>query len=325
MSVPAAASTRAGGVVTLGETMVQLRTAQVGSLAHIPELAIGIGGAESNVAIGLQRLGVPTTWLGRVGEDDLGRRIVRELRAEGVRTLAVVDPDAPTGLMLKSRPTSVTTAVDYYRAGSAGSRLEVADLPADLFSGAGILHVTGITAAISASARAALHAAVDRAREAGLRVSFDVNHRSRLLDDDAAADAYRAIAGHADIVFGGPEELGLLTGTGSATSYDAARVLGEGCEVVLKDGERGAASTIGGDTIAVDAHSVAVVDTVGAGDAFVAGYLSAVVEGLTPIERLRRGSICGAIACMSPGDWEGAPFRADLDGALGHAGDPVRR
>lgn len=313
------------GVVTLGETMAQLRSGQVGSLAHLDQLAIGIAGAESNVAIGLRRLGVPTTWLGRVGADDLGRRIARELRAEDVRTLAIQDDGAPTGLMLKSRPTSITTAVDYYRAGSAGSRLEPTDLPPDLLGGAEILHVTGITPALSASARDTLHAAIDRARAQGVRVSFDVNHRSRLIGTAAARDAYRAIAARADLVFGGPEELGLLTDSEAATSEDAAAVLPEGCEVVLKDGERGAASTIGGTTLAVAAHPVAVVDTVGAGDAFVAGYLSAVVQGLDPLERLRRGAICGAVACMSPGDWEGAPFLADLDGVLGAAGDPVRR
>lgn len=313
------------GVVTLGETMAQLRSGQVGSLAHLDQLAIGIAGAESNVAIGLRRLGVPTTWLGRVGADDLGRRITRELRAEGVRTLAILDDGAPTGLMLKSRPTSVTTSVDYYRAGSAGSRLAPTDLPPDLLSGAGILHVTGITAALSETARASVHAAIDRARAQGVRVSFDVNHRSRLIGTDDARTAYREIAERADLIFGGPEELGLLLGTDAATSEEAVAALPAGLEVVLKDGERGAASTLDGTTLAVAAHPVSVVDTVGAGDAFVAGYLSAAVEGLDPLERLRRGAICGAVACMSPGDWEGAPFLADLDGVLGAAGDPVRR
>src|SRR5699024_2908190 len=105
-------------VVTVGETMAMMRSGVTGSLAHLPSVDISLGGAESNLAIGLQRLGVPVAWVSSVGDDPLGTRVTREIRAEGVDVRCRVDPTRPTGLMIKSRPTGATTRVDYYRAGS---------------------------------------------------------------------------------------------------------------------------------------------------------------------------------------------------------------
>ena len=169
------------------------------------------GGAESNVAVGLQRLGVSTSWLGRVGDDPLGERITRALRGEGLDVRALVDTGAATGLMLKERPSAASTAVHYYRHGSAGSRLEPADLPAGWIEDADLLHVTGITPLLSATARAAVLDAVERARAAGVPVSFDVNYRSALAGPEVAGPILREIAERSTLVFGGVEELDLLS------------------------------------------------------------------------------------------------------------------
>ena len=170
----------AARVVTLGETMAMMRSGTIGSLAHLPSVDISLGGAESNLAIGLQRLGVDTAWISRVGADPLGTRVMREIRAEGVEVRCAVDEERPTGLMLKSRPTGTSTRVDYYRAGSAASALSPADLPEDLIEQAEVLHLSGITSLLSPSAHAAVLAAVQRAVSTGTAVSLDVNHRSRL-------------------------------------------------------------------------------------------------------------------------------------------------
>lgn len=140
--------TRPPRVVTLGEALGVLRTASLGSLAQLDTLAVGTGGAEGNVAVGLARLGTPVTWLGRVGDDGLGRRVARELRAEGVDVVAIVDGGAPTGLLLKETPVPGRTLVTYHRAGSAGSRLEPADLDGLDLAAGDILHLTGITPAL---------------------------------------------------------------------------------------------------------------------------------------------------------------------------------
>lgn len=311
-------------VVTLGETMALARATETGSLRHVGSLALGVGGAESNVAIALQRLGVPAAWAGRVGDDSLGQRVVRELRAEGVDVRATVDAGAPTGLMIKERPTAATTAVHYYRSGSAGSRLHPDDLPQGWIEDAALLHVTGITALISPTARDALHAAIRRARAAGVPVSFDINYRSALAEPSVAAPVLRELAEAADVVFGGEDELELIGGA-DADAAATALLAGDVAEVVVKRGAAGATTRVVSDTIAAPGFRIDPVDTVGAGDAFVAGYLSARLAGGDPATALHRGNTCGAIACLTPGDWEAAPTLRDLERFHRSGGDPVLR
>ncbi len=312
-------------VVTLGESMALVRATDIGSLRHATELRLGIGGAESNVAIGLARLGVAVSWLGRVGDDSLGERVVREIRGDGVDVRAVVDAGAPTGLMVKERPSAASTAVHYYRSGSAGSRLHPADLPEGWVESASLLHLTGITPLLSDTARAAVHAAIDRARDAGCSVSFDVNYRSALAPASVAGPVLREIAERADIVFGGVEEFEILYPEASPADA-AARLRDAGCATaVFKLGPDGA-SVVTRDAV-TDARglTIEVVDTVGAGDAFVAGFLSGLVEGIDTDGILRRANACGAMACLVPGDWEAAPTRRDLERFLAGDADPVRR
>jgi 2-dehydro-3-deoxygluconokinase len=311
-------------VVTLGESLGLLVASRIGRLELVPSMDLGFGGAESNVAIGLARLGVPVTWMGRLGDDALGRLIERQLRAEGVRPSVTRDPSAPTALMLKERPTTGASAISYYRAGSAGSRLEPADLDLDRIRAARVLHLTGITAAISESARHALDAAIDAAHQANAIVSFDVNHRSRLWSVEQAVPVYRSLAERADLVFAGEDEAELLTGERDATAQaDAITAMGP-TQVVVKRGERGAVGFDDGERAEVSAFAVQAVDTVGAGDAFVAGYLAELIAGEPLQERLRTAAACGAIACTAPGDWEAAPDRGAIARLLG-ADDPVQR
>ncbi|MDF2992907.1 MAG: sugar kinase, ribokinase family [Microbacterium sp.] len=307
-------------VVTLGETMALARTTEIGSLRHAAGLALGIGGAESNVAVGLQRLGIDTSWLGRVGEDPLGERIVRELRGEGLDVRAVVDGGAPTGLMIKERPSAASTAVHYYRRGSAGSRLAADDVPAGWIEDAALLHVTGITPLLSASARESVLAVIERARRAAVPVSFDINYRSALAAPEVAGPVLREIAERATLVFGGVEELDLL-GSDATAALLAAGV----AQVIVKRGPAGAAVFSLADVTEAPGFVIEPFDTVGAGDAFVAGYLSAWLDDLSVADALVRGNACGAMACLVPGDWEAAPTRRDLERFLAGGEDPVRR
>ncbi|WP_431074913.1 sugar kinase [Microbacterium phyllosphaerae] len=312
-------------VVTLGETMALVRTTEIGSLRHADSLAFGIGGAESNVAIGLARLGVPASWLGRVGDDSLGERVAREIRGDGVDVRAIVDPDAATGLMVKERPSAAFTAVHYYRAGSAGSRLHPDDLPDGWVEGAALLHLTGITPLLSDTARAALHAAIDRARAGGAIVSFDINYRSALASPEVAGPVLRQLAERSDIVFGGEEEFAILY-PGSSVADAAAALRDAGCATtVLKLGPDGATVFAADGEVAGSGFAITPVDTVGAGDAFVAGYLSGLLDGLDLDAILRRANACGAMACLVPGDWEAAPTLRDLERFLDGDSDPVRR
>lgn len=314
--------------VTIGESMGLVHATDIGSLAHLSTLALSVGGAEGNVAIGLARLGAAVVWLGRVGSDGLGQRVARELRAENVVTRAIVDPGAPTGLMLKEHPSAGSTIVHYYRAGSAGSRLSPADLDDIDIAGAGLLHLTGITPALSESAQATVHAAIDRATRAGVPVSFDVNHRSRLWADRAtAARAYREIIARCTVVFAGEDEAALVLGENETlpTATRLARGLARlgPSEVVIKRGAAGCLALVDNAIAERDAIPVTVVDTVGAGDAFVAGYLAERLAGLPLADRLDTAVRAGAFACTHPGDWEGFAFRSQLTELDG--GDPVLR
>lgn len=311
-------------MLTLGETMALMRTDQVGPLAHASTLSLGIGGSESNVAVGLQRLGVQTVWCGRVGDDSLGQLVQREIRAEGVDVRVAVDPSAPTGLMIKERRTPATQRVSYYRAGSAGSRINPADVDEQLIARAGLLHVSGITPALSAQAEQTLRYAIAVARAAGVTVSFDLNYRGNLWSRERAGSVYRDIIPLADIVFAGDDEAAIAVGTapaagdGSVLGVDAAELarriaaMGPG-QAVIKLGADGAIALIDGELYRQKAVPVDAVDTVGAGDAFVAGYLAEFISGLGAQERLRTAARTGAFACLVPGDWEGFPRRHELN------------
>lgn len=313
-------------VLTFGETMGLVRATDLGGWETVSHAAVSIGGADSNVAIGLRRLGVDATWVGRVGDDALGRRIVRELRAEGVTVRAIVDGDARTGLMLKERLTPRHTRVAFYRRDSAGSRLAGSDVLTEDVAAADVVLLNGVTASLSASAADAVLSVARRAREHGTTVAFDVNHRASLWPNGDPGALYREIAALSDLVFAGPDEaqilLGGTSGTGAEELAEALTALGP-THVVLKDGSAGAVARDATHIARASAIRIDPVDTVGAGDAFVAGYLTSLLDGGSLEDRLALGVRCGAFACLGPGDWESLPRRADL--ALLDGGDPVQR
>jgi 2-dehydro-3-deoxygluconokinase len=313
------------GLVTIGETLALVSSAKPGHLAHTTSLDLRIGGAESNVAIGVRRLGVPAAWVGRVGADSLGLRVLREMRAESVDLEVITDDRAPTGLMVKERRSPESTHIWYYRIGSAGSRLTPEDLPAARIGSADVLHLTGITPGLSDTALATTRAAVDLAIAHDVPISFDVNHRAGVWGDRDAGPTYSEFASEATVVFAGPEEARLLTGSTEAEPQallEALALVNKG-DVVLKLGGEGCLAWIDGKQFRLDAVQVPVMDTVGAGDAFVAGYLAEFINGLTPEGRLSTAITCGALACTGEGDWEAFPRREDLD-RTGN-GDSVRR
>ncbi|HET9102628.1 MAG TPA: sugar kinase [Solirubrobacteraceae bacterium] len=251
-----------------------------------------------------------------------GRLIRRELRAEHVEVLAPPDR-APTGLMTRWRPAPGRARVVYHRGGSAGAQLQAADIPREVIAGAAAVHVTGITPALGDGPAAAVTRAVALARAAGVPVSLDVNCRQALWSRDQAAAVIGALLPGCDVVFAGRDEAEMLTG--EADPEAAARALearGPG-QVIITLGAEGCLARIGGSTLAVAALVVTVIDTVGAGDAFVAGYLTELIEDRPPAVRLVTAVTAGALAVTAAGDWEGMPDRDAL--ALLAAVEPVSR
>jgi 2-dehydro-3-deoxygluconokinase len=299
-------------VLTLGESMV-IVVAERGPLETAAQARLSTAGAEGNVAIGLSRLGAVVTWLGRVGDDAPGRRVIRDLRSEGVDAQAILDASSPTGALLKERRSPGRSSVTYYRSGSAGSRLCPDDLAAVDFSAVGMLHVTGITLALSPSAREAVREAVRRANDAGVPVSFDVNHRSSLWKTDDFVLDYRWVVERSTIVFAGEDEAHLVEHGATSIEECASMIARRGpAEVIIKRGADGCLAFVDGQFTSHPAVPVDVVDTVGAGDAFVAGYLVERLAASPLSRRLQTAVACGALACTVANDWEGAPRWADI-------------
>lgn len=302
-------------VLTFGETMAALHGS--GPLRLGGTMQLSIAGSESNVAIGLARLGHRVEWVGRVGADELGELVLRTLRAEGVDIpAAVVDDRAPTGALLFEHRIADVTRVSYYRSGSAGSAISAADVTDRLDAQVSVLHVTGVTAALGPAAADAVAVAVERAHRLGATVSLDVNFRSRLWTADAARGTLRPLLPFVDIVFASEDELPLVAPDGDAdTDADtgARRLVDDGTPtVVVKRGGAGATAYSAQGKTSAPARSVPVVDVVGAGDAFVSGFLSGRLDGLDTGACLERGVVLGAFAVARIGDWEGLPTRAEL-------------
>jgi 2-dehydro-3-deoxygluconokinase len=220
--------------------------------------------------------------------------------------------------MLKTRRLDRVTSVVYYRTGSAGARLDVADLDEGLIASAGVLHLTGITPALGPGPAAAVRAAMDIARSNGVPVSFDVNHRARLWSAAEAAPVLCDLVKGVDVVFASEHEAVMLCGDGGGGRPHgpdelATRMSALGPpQVVVKRGERGCVALLDDVSHHVDALEVTAVDPVGAGDAFVGGYLAELVMGRDAETRLATATAAGAFAVSVRGDWEGLPHRHEL-------------
>ncbi|MER5428647.1 sugar kinase [Streptomyces sp. NPDC002588] len=287
-----------------------------GALRLGGSLGLSVAGAESNVAIGLARLGHRVRWAGRVGADELGALVLRTLRAEGIDTghAATDDSGRPTGLLLTEPRLGTLTRVSYYRAGSAGSAVSPADVLPALAPGSRILHLTGITPALGPSAAEATLAAATTARDAGITVCLDVNYRSRLWTTEHARTALRPLLEYTDLLIASEDELPLVLERPDGGEAEAAQsLLTAGVtEVVVKRGARGATSFTTDGATHCAARQADAVDLVGAGDAFVAGYLSGHLRGADIPARLHRAVTTAAFAVATRGDWEGLPTQDEL-------------
>ncbi|MCC3763140.1 sugar kinase [Glycomyces sp. TRM65418] len=285
-------------VLCLGESMIVLAPAAAGPLRSAVDLHAGVAGAESNVAVALARLGARAAWYGKVGDDPLGRRILDVLDEAGVdRTGARTDPDRPTGVYFKD-PGPEGTRVHYYRRGSAASTMAPGHLAG--IRPPRILHLSGITPALSADCAALVEELLlERALDPAL-VSFDVNYRPALWPVSEAGPVLARLADAADIAFVGLDEAQTLWG---ATTADDVRDLLPGAGVlVVKDGGNGVTAFEGGKRSYTPAEPVAVVEPVGAGDAFAAGFLYGRLRD-APLEAcMRLGHRLAAGALQTVGD-----------------------
>ena len=298
-------------VVAAGETMVLGTSAQPGRLRHAPSLELKIGGAESNLAIALSRLGISAGWVSFLGSDEPGQLVLDRVRAEGVDTSWVRRiQEYPTGLYLRER-LGTGSQVYYYRRGSAASTMGPRAFDLEYFKEARFLHLTGITPALSADCRAFTLWAAREAHAAGTRLSFDVNYRSKLWSPDEARSFVEELLPHVDLLFLGDEEARALWERDDEELVRELAASGPG-EVVLKRGEEGSTVFFEERVLVEPGFEVTEVDHVGAGDAFDAGYLAGWLWDLGPEERLRAANAMGALSVTTLGDYEGLPDKEEL-------------
>jgi len=304
-------------VITIGEAMAMFVATEPGELAEADAFIKRIAGAELNVATGLARLGLNVSWVSRVGSDSFGRFVLSSLKKENINSESVtVDARYPTGFQLKSRAENGTDPiVEYFRKGSAASHLSCDDFDAATFSRARHLHLSGVAAALSASAYDLLDHAASTMKAQGKTISFDPNLRPVLWKSEAEmVEKLNRLAFQADWVLPGLKEAAILTGESTPEAM-ADFYLDRGVKaVVIKTGADGAwFKTAAGEQGAVAAVRVDnVVDTVGAGDGFAVGVISALLEGKTFPQAVARGNKIGSLAIQVPGDSEGLPTRAQL-------------
>ncbi len=303
-------------VVTFGEVMAMFVATESGPLERAANFNRALAGAETNVAIGLARLGHRVGWVGRVGEDYFGRFALAERAGHGVDTAAVsLDSGAATGFQFKSRADGGDPDVAYFRRNSAGSRLAPSPTTDAYIAVARHLHVTGIPLALSPSTRAFTLRAITIARESGMTVSFDPNLRPGLwASPEEMIRVTNAVAATADWVLPGLTEGRLLAGLPCADADQVARFdLDRGAQrVVVKAAVQGASLHTATGRRDRPIFPVEVVDTVGAGDGFAVGLISAHLDGLPVEAALKRAAAIGALATTSRGDKDGLPDRPAL-------------
>jgi 2-dehydro-3-deoxygluconokinase len=268
----------------IGEGLAELTLEPGGDRARL-----GFGGDAANVCVMAARLGTPARLGGRVGDDAIGRRLLRFWRDQGVDVAGVrADAGASTGLYLNEETPDSGHAFTYWRNASAGSRLEPGDLPASFFAGLGVLVVTGVTLAVSRSSARAAQDAARRARVRGVRVACVLNHRPAL---HGSVEELAAFARSSDIVIGSRDELRLVHGDGPATV----------AELVRTDGPRPATVTTGDGTASQPVPDATARNAAGAGDALAGAYLAGRLQGCAPVEALRWGVAAATLSVQRAG------------------------
>ncbi|MGH3085742.1 MAG: sugar kinase [Rubrobacteraceae bacterium] len=305
-------------VVTAGETMLLALPTQPGRLRHAQDLQLRVGGAESNFAISLSRLGISAGWMGYVGANETGRMVIDRLRGEGVDTSRVsMIEGSNTGLYLREK-LGQEVRVYYYREGSAASMMAPGAFDAGYMDGAKFLHLTGITPALSDGCRDFVKWLVEEGKSRGVGISFDVNYRSKLWSPEDCREFIEEILPAVDVLFVSEEEAEALWGTSDRELL--TKLSSEGpTEILLKRGGRGCQALIDGGFLEQGAFEVSEVDPVGAGDAFAAGYIAGGLWNTSLEERLRIANAMGACSIMTLGDYEGLPDREELETFAGGA------
>jgi sugar/nucleoside kinase (ribokinase family) len=302
-------------VFTFGETMVLFQADQMLPLEYVHHFPKLIGGAESNVAIGLTRLGHTVGWFSKLGNDPFGRYIHKYIRGEGVDTSSCLFTDqAQTGIFFKEKRSPEDVNVYYYRKNSAASLIEPSDLVEEYIKQAKILHITGITPALSESCYQAVLEAIMMAKKHQITIVFDPNLRLKLWTQERAKEVLNELAAHADVILPGLDEGQFMTGMTKVDDVAEALMVGQDKTIIMKLGSKGAYFKTKDESGYVEGFPVGqVVDPVGAGDGFAAGIISGLLKQEKLPDIVRKANAIGAIVVGVSGDVEGLPTLHEVE------------
>lgn len=314
-------------IVTFGETMVLFTPETSGLMRYANTYTRKFGGAESNYAIGLTRLGHKAGWVSRVGDDELGKSMLSFIRGEDVDVSQVkFDATAPTGLYFKELRSSNEIRIEYYRKGSAASQMSKADLNPEYIAKAKYLHISGITPALSDSCYEMVIEAIKIAKEHSVLVIFDPNLRKKLWSEEKSHKVLLEIAAQVDIILPGLDEGIFMFGETDPEKLGELFLQHGPSIVVLKVGARGAYYFTKEESKLVPGFEVKnMVDPVGAGDGFAAGFTSGLLKGFSIEKAVQRGNAVGAMVTMVSGDVEGLPEEHEVERFINSPTEDVSR
>jgi len=295
-------------LVALGEPLLEFNQTRAGEELYLQ----GFGGDTSNCVIAASRLGASTAYVTRLGDDAFGRKFLGLWKRENVDSSGVgTDSDAPTGIYFVTHGDR-GHEFSYLRAGSAASRMRPADMPLDLIRDAKVLHVSGISQAISASACASVFAALDAAGEAGARISYDSNLRLKLWPLARARAVIVATLPLCDWFLPSLDEAALLSGASEASAIlDWCHASGAPL-IALKMGADGVWLSSEKGRERIPGHRVDAIDATGAGDCFDGAFAARIVAGDDAVAAARYANAAAALATTGYGAVDPLPTHADV-------------
>ncbi len=299
-------------LVSVGETMVSFLPQASLPLQYVSGFQKSCGGAESNVCIGLSKLGKKTCWISRLGNDEFGSYIYKYIRGEGVDVAVDFVSSHPTGILFKQFSAQHDNKVFYYRKGSAASTLQIGHIPLDTLKETKVLHLTGILPALSNDCLHTTLELIQFANEHQIPVSFDPNIRLKLWTKEQAKEILLPLLDKISILLLGEDEADLLFGNHDKTTLQNLMKKNQYSMLALKKGADGSVVYTADSIEEIPPFRVQSVDNIGAGDAFDAGFLYGYLEQLPARECGVLGNAMGAFAVMGPGETETLPSFSTL-------------
>ena len=301
-------------VITIGDAMIAMCPKEKGPIIFCNTFERKLGGAELNVAMGCARLGLKSGWISKLGNDDFGKYILKTVRGEGIdiSEVELVD-NYPTSVYFREVLADGSSRSFYYREKSPTSTMKFEDLNEEYFKNAKILHITGVFPSINMNNREIILEAVKLAKKFDLTISFDPNIRLKMWTKEEAKAYIEKLLPYVDILLIGDEEIEILLG--ETNIEDAIKTFHSyGIEkVIVKKGAKGAVGSDGQNVYEVPAiKPKALVDTVGAGDGFAAGFLTALLKGESLEDCVKFANAVGSLVVGVEGDNEGLPYYDDV-------------